>query len=73
MWRKRLTCKRHKSDCLGADLITVSAPMPRVAKPVNLLIRINLHERVPHPAFFWRGGKNSLLEMLESSNFPAFQ
>ena len=28
----------------------------RVAHPVNLLIAINLHERVPHPAFFWRGG-----------------
>jgi hypothetical protein len=27
-----------------------------VAYPVNLLLRINLHERVPHPAFFWRGG-----------------
>ena len=28
----------------------------RVAHPVNLLVRRNLHERVPHPAFFWRGG-----------------
>src|SRR5208337_4386273 len=24
--------------------------------PVNLFIRISLHERVAHPAFFWRGG-----------------
>jgi len=28
----------------------------RVAHPANLLIGINLHERVAHPAFFWRGG-----------------
>src|SRR5271166_4105863 len=31
-------------------------PAGRVANPVNLLIAINLHERVAHPAFFWRGG-----------------
>src|SRR5271165_1120643 len=28
----------------------------QVAHPVNLLIAINSHERVAHPAFFWRGG-----------------
>src|SRR5271157_2981108 len=28
----------------------------RVAHPVDLLSRIDLHDRVLHPAFFWRGG-----------------
>jgi hypothetical protein len=27
-----------------------------LAHPVNLLLRMNLHERVAHPAFLWRGG-----------------
>src|SRR5271157_3024685 len=44
----------------GADVRTSSrrstSEMRRVAHPVNLLIQINLHERVAHPALFWRGG-----------------
>ena len=42
----------------------------RVANPVNLLIAINLHKRVPHPAFLWRGGGVRLCCDAETSLCP---
>ncbi len=43
-------------ECSHTALFESEPGGPRVAHPVNLLIIKNLHERVAHPAFFWRGG-----------------